>query len=225
MDFYYDYDSLLNILGGGVIFLIVLVFSIIVLGLIAYWKFYKKAGRKGWESLIPIYSYWVLIEISGLNWWWFLLLAIDIIFKVDIEGLTFAISICSFLGSFNCYYNIARRFGKDKTTSIFAGIFPLIFVFIVAFSKNAVFDASIPVNINGIFDTVNDNMGNNNHMNQNNIQDNNYEVNQSTTTVDSNKDVNCNTDNSDLQEYSYCGDCGMKLNKDVKFCPNCGRKK
>lgn len=220
MNFYSDYGWLSSILGGGFIIFIVLLITIIILGLIAYWKMFKKADRKGWESLIPIYSYWVLIEISGLNWWWFLLLAIDVIFRIEIEGLTFAANICGFLGGFNCYYNIARRFGKDKTTSIFAGIFPFIFVFIFAFSKNEVFDRSIPVSLNGIFDAPNDNVGNT--VNQNSYdyttsQNSNNEVNESTNSVD--------IDNNNLQEYSYCGDCGLKLDKDVKFCPNCGRKK
>jgi len=220
MNNYFDYSNLLNILGGGIIILIVLLIVIIFLWGVAYWKMFKKAGRKGWESLIPIYSYWVLIEISGLNWWWFLLFAIDVVFKIEIEGLTFAINMCGFLASFNCYYNIARRFGRDKTTSIFAGIFPFIFVLIFAFSKDIVFDTSIPVGVNGIFNTTGDNINNNSNMNTDNEQSNNNVLKQSTSTVDSGNDNNKN-----LQEYSYCGDCGLKLEKDVNYCPNCGRKK
>lgn len=223
MNFYSDYDSIISFFSGGLVLFAVIIIAFIILELIAYWKIFEKAGRKGWKSLIPIYSYWILIEISGLNWWWFLLLCIDVIIKKEIEGLTFAISIGNFLASFNCFYNIARRFGKDKITSILAGIFPIFFIFIFAFSKNDIFDANIPVSVNGIFGTPSDNMGNNNYINQNNSQGNYYEMNQSTSTVVSDKNVN--SDNIDLQEYSFCGDCGLKLNKDVKYCPHCGRKK
>ena len=180
-----------------IVFLIIV--PLIVVGIVANWKLFKKTGRDGWKSLIPIYSSWVLIEISGLNWWWFLLLVINFTFSYQIEELTFAINICSFLAIFNCYYNIARKFGRDKTTSIFAGIFPFIFVLIFAFSNDIVFDTDIPVSVNGIFGTPVNNMGN------------------------SNDNVGSDIDN--LQKYSYCGNCGLKLDNSARFCPNCGRKK
>ena len=141
----------------------------------------------------------MLNEIAGLEWWWFLLLIIDVVFKIEIEGLTLAISICSFLASFNCYYNIAKKFGKDKTTSIFAGIFPFIFVLIFGFSKKEVYNASIPVSKNGIFGTP----------------EGNINTAQSTESVDMN---NFN------QDSVFCRNCGTKLNKDVRFCHHCGKE-
>ena len=221
MDFFTDYSWLFGILGGGIVIIILFVLALIVVGIVASWKLYKKAGRKGWEALIPIYGSWVLVEIAGLNWWWFLLLCVDIAFRITNNDLTLAINICGFLASFNCYYNIARKFGKDKTTSIFAGIFPFIFLLIFAFSKNNVYDINIPVNANGIFGNEENNYGNNSNYHDDmnrydsvNQQLNNEGIEQSTISVD-----------SDNSEYSYCGNCGLKLDKDIKFCPKCGREK
>ena len=46
-----------------------------VIQLIGKWEIFKKAGRKGWEAIIPLYSTWILMtEVAKLNWWWFLIL-------------------------------------------------------------------------------------------------------------------------------------------------------
>ena len=36
-----------------------------------------------------------------------------------------------------------------------------------------------------------------------------------------NKDRNIDNTN---REYSYCGNCGAKVSKDAKFCPECGKE-
>lgn len=221
MNYNYDvFDSVFALLGGGLIVIGILIIGLVVVEIIAYWKIFKKAGKNGWESIVPIYSYFVLVEIAGLNWWWFLLIIIDCVLQVEIEGLTFALNICGFLASFNCYYNIARRFGKDKTTSIFAGIFPFIFVLIFAFTKNDKYDASIPVSVNGIFGTVYSNVGSNQSTENVDNESNNIEA------INENNDNELSIDKDiSKQEHSYCGNCGLKLDSDVRFCPNCGKEK
>ena len=241
--FYYcysDFDSLYAVLGGGLLVIGILFLVFAIFAMVAIWNMYKKAGKGGWESIIPVYSYWVLVEIAGLNWWWFLLAVADsIVTTLDIDGLSRIANLVSLFASFNIYYNIAKKFGKSNGTSVCAGIFYFIFVFIFGFSKNEKYDASIPVSANGIFATPNSNAGNNNNNNnyQNNAsyQDNNNGTNQSTEVVDTNivnendntvkKDESKNENaKKDNQEHFYCGNCGTKLDKDVKFCPNCGKE-
>lgn len=43
------------------------------------WKLYKKAGRKSWEALIPVYNAVVLMQIIRRPKWWVVLLFIPII--------------------------------------------------------------------------------------------------------------------------------------------------
>ena len=73
----YGYDgwgALAAVLGGFLIIFLLIVIAVVVLMVVAEVKMYKKAGKQGWEAIVPFYSQWVLVEIAGLNWWWFLIL-------------------------------------------------------------------------------------------------------------------------------------------------------
>lgn len=214
---YSDFDSLYAVLGAGLIIFVVLIIALAVVSIIANWKMFKKAGKKGWECIVPFYSYWVLIEIAGLNWWWFLLIIADsVVTTFEIDGLSEIAGLVSLFASFNCYYNIAKKFNKNTGTSIFAGLFSFIFILIFGFSKNEVYNSSIPVSKNGVFGSPEAN---------NSYQGNN--MNQSTNIVD-NTNIQYNnagyTEQKSNQDHSFCGNCGTKLNKDVRFCPNCGKE-
>ena len=227
MNYYGDYGPAFAILGGLGIILILLIISFIVISIVASWKLFKKAGKNGWESIIPFYSTWILNDIAGLNWWWFILLILDVNFSFENDGITFVFSVCSFIATFNCYYNIAKRFGKDKSTCVLAGIFPVIFLMIFAFSKKEIYDGNIMVSANGIFGG--EGKKNNDSMNNYNNGNNNFNTNvynndqngQSTGTVDMNNNNNSNTV---VNSNSFCGNCGVKLGTNVRFCPNCGKE-
>ncbi len=61
--------------GGIIIYLLVIIFLIIV----PMWIIYTKAGQPGWAILIPIYNILVLLKIVGKPWWWLLLFLIPIV--------------------------------------------------------------------------------------------------------------------------------------------------
>lgn len=218
MFLYRDYDVIFSGLFGGLaifsMILILLIIALLVVYIVATWKMFKKSGKGGWESIVPFYSSWVLVEIAGLNWWWFLLFILGIILKVEFYNFSLSFNIFGFLASFICYYNIARKFGKDKTTAVFAGIFSFIFVLIFGFSKNEVYDASIPVSKNGILGSPGSDTN----------SSNNYDraVTPSTTFVDGKNDSSIFDEKS--ADHSFCGNCGTKLSKDMLFCPNCGKE-
>lgn len=54
-----------------------LAFAVFVI--VALWKVFVKAGRAGWEAIIPVYNAYVLIKIAGRPGWWLLLLLIPIV--------------------------------------------------------------------------------------------------------------------------------------------------
>ncbi len=58
-------------------------YIIIVLLLVAYhvglWKLFVKAGRQGWEALIPIYSFYIMLKLTGRPMWWMVLYFIPVI--------------------------------------------------------------------------------------------------------------------------------------------------
>ena len=55
----------------------VIVFIIlIILPFAGLWKLFEKAGKPGWEAIIPIYNWYVMIKLSGRPSWWIVLLFI-----------------------------------------------------------------------------------------------------------------------------------------------------
>ncbi|WP_224484472.1 signal peptidase I [Robertkochia aurantiaca] len=50
-----------------------------VIHFLGTWKLYKKAGRKPWEALVPVYNAVILMKIINRPWWWVILLFIPII--------------------------------------------------------------------------------------------------------------------------------------------------
>ena len=74
-----------SVIGGIIGFLVWA--AIIVLVFASCWKICEKAGRQGWEGIIPIYNYWVLAEIGGKPGWWGLMILIPCV------GIVFAITI------------------------------------------------------------------------------------------------------------------------------------
>lgn len=47
------------------IFMWIIAMAVAVVEIIGMWKVFKKAGKGGWEAIVPIYNIWTLFEISG----------------------------------------------------------------------------------------------------------------------------------------------------------------
>ena len=93
-----------TIVGALMIFLfIALVISIIQI--IAMWKLYKKAGEKGWKSIIPIYNLVILFKISGLSPW---LIFVYFAAVIPFIGWIAPIALNAILS-----YKLAKSYGKD----------------------------------------------------------------------------------------------------------------
>ena len=105
-----------GIIGGivGAIFWLV----VLVLLLASLWKICVKAGRQGWEGIIPIYNYWVLAEIGGKPGWWGLLMLVPCV------NIVFLFLIC---------IAVAQSFGKSAGFGIGLALLSPIFFPILAF--------------------------------------------------------------------------------------------
>lgn len=134
--------------------LILFIIGFVVVVIIAEWNFFKKCEKNGWEVLIPFYNTWVLIEISGLNWWYFLIILSPTIISL-ILGTTILnglLTILSLFTYFLIYYNIAKKTKQNEILFGILGIFaPFIAIMILGFSKNINYDKNIEVDPNGIF--------------------------------------------------------------------------
>jgi len=58
---------------------LVIYFLIIVIVLVSQWKIYTKAGEPGWKGIIPFYSTWVGLRLTGRPKLWMLWLFIPIV--------------------------------------------------------------------------------------------------------------------------------------------------
>ena len=85
-------SHLLEGLTGGLLILTLVLFLIFIAALVVIVigevKLFQKAGKPGWAAIVPFYSTYVLVEIAGLNWWYFLIAISGAIFNLlGIDGL------------------------------------------------------------------------------------------------------------------------------------------
>jgi len=97
---------------------IVLLFLIITVE--SLWIIYKKAGKEGWASIVPIYNIIVLLEIVKKPTWYFLLLIIPFVNIIIVIWMT---------------NQLSQRFGKGEGFTIGLIFLPFIFYPLLGMSK------------------------------------------------------------------------------------------
>lgn len=113
--------------GGGIVagifalVMFVIYLAIIAAMLISLWKVYVKAGRKGWEGIVPIYNIYVLTQIVGRPWWWLILCLIPVVNIIPF------IILC---------IDLALSFGRTLLFGIGLALLGFIFFPILAFGKD-----------------------------------------------------------------------------------------
>lgn len=152
----YDDTALAGIFAaaaGVIIVVILLLIAYAVFALIGMWKLYVKAGQPGWKCLIPFYSNWTLVEMVGLNWYWFLLsIASTIISVLGLSSLSFVGTIAGIFGNVMICYNMSKKLHKDTGWIVLAVIFNGIVLPIMGYSKNITWDKDAVVTPNAFFD-------------------------------------------------------------------------
>lgn len=103
--------------------------AIIILYLAAFWKIFKKAGRPGWYSIIPILGMFELIKISKKPGWWLILMLIPIV------QIIFYLLV---------YIELAKAFGRSTAFGVLLlWLFPIGFL-ILGFGKSKYVYAAPP---------------------------------------------------------------------------------
>ena len=108
-DFFGIFAAVIGMFIGVIIFALILV----VLIYAAYWSIMKKAGKEGWDGIIPIHNEVCLLEICGIPKWWWLLNLVP-----GVGTLIFTIILAIY---------VARSFGKTGGYAV--GLIFLPFVF------------------------------------------------------------------------------------------------
>ncbi len=104
--------------GAGMISLVWL--AVTILMLVSLWRVYAKAGRPGWASLIPIYNFYVMLQIAGKPGWWLLLMFVPVVNLV--------IALLTVVG-------VAKSFGKGGGFAAGLIFLPFIFYPVLGFGE------------------------------------------------------------------------------------------
>ncbi len=99
----------------------ILSLALAVLGIVAMWKIFEKAGEPGWAAIIPFYNLYVLFKITWGNGWKFLFLLIPI------ANIVFAIITM---------VKLAKAFGKSGGFVVGLIFLSIIFYCILAFDQS-----------------------------------------------------------------------------------------
>lgn len=102
-------------------------FIVCILVIVGNWKIYKKMGRQGWESIVPIYNEYVLCDVLYGNGWKFLLILIPI------YNIYFVIKLC---------IDLAKAFNLGVGFAIGLLLLPFVFNLILAFGGAQYMDGS-----------------------------------------------------------------------------------
>jgi hypothetical protein len=91
---------------------------LVVAALAGLWKTFEKAGRPGWEGIVPIYNLVIMLQIIGKPLWWIVL------FFIPIVGLVAAILVG---------IAFAEKFGKGAGFGVGLALLPFVFYPILGF--------------------------------------------------------------------------------------------
>lgn len=194
----------------GIIILVALACWII--GIIGQWKAFKKAGKGGWEAIIPIYNTIVMCQISGVSTWWVLIyfLGSIVLNIIPVIGsiASMAVSIY-FLVLLNV--SVARSYGKSDGYA--AGLIFLAPVFwLLIGGKNTQYLGPKPMK-DVVMDFIN--KGNSGSQPQYNQPQQPYAQPQ--------QPMNGVPVNGPVTE-KFCTSCGYKVTNGERFCPGCGKE-
>lgn len=111
--------------------------AIFVFICIVMWKIFEKAGEDGWKSLIPIYNIIVYFKIIGLQWWFIFIVLSPVI--CIITGIWGFISIANLAALGTIIYSsikLGQCFGRDSSFIVGLCLLSIVFMAIIAFSKD-----------------------------------------------------------------------------------------
>ena len=113
--------------SSGAGFIGIVYVAVIVLVLVALWHIVAKAGRPGWEGIIPIYNYYVLLKIIGRPGWWLIL------YFIPFVNIVIGIIVL---------YELSKSYGKSGGFTVGLIFLPFIFFPILGFGEARYLGAS-----------------------------------------------------------------------------------
>lgn len=194
----------------GIILLIIglVAMAIAVIGIIGQWKAFKKAGKNGWEAIVPIYNMVVCCQISGVNPWWVLIYFIGstVLNIIPVVGSLLSLALDVYF-LILLYVSVAKSYGKSNGFA--AGlIFLSPFFWLVLGGKNTQYVGPTPMN-DVVMNFVNEKI-----------------LNKGPQATAANPTVQPTVaPEAPVQpEVKFCTGCGYKITNGERFCPGCGKE-
>lgn len=189
-DYGYDVGSTVATGFGAILgilaFIYILCIAVSIFTIVCNWKVFKKAGKHGWESIIPIYNTIVLLEITKLPMWYLVL---------------FFVPIGNIVVLFLIYIELAKKFGQSTLFGIGLVFLTPIFMAILAFNKNYVYQVD-----NGLSSNTTVTYANENPQPVEPVVQPIQQTEQSTV------------------HPNNCPNCGAAVNSNDRFCMYCGKQ-
>lgn len=113
-----DSNIVIGLFVLGFLMFFLLIMAVIIAG---QWMVFRKAGEPGWFALIPILNLYILVKISGKEWWW------TIFFLLPILNLVATIVV---------NLALAAKFNKPPAFAVGLMFLPFIFLLILGFGDS-----------------------------------------------------------------------------------------
>ena len=117
--------SVLQVIFGIISAYIVLFLALLAFMVICWWKIFKKAGKEGWEAIIPIYTNIVALQITNNPMW---LIVVFLVPGLNAIGLP--------LYSILVAINLSKAFNKEGAFALLLIFVPIVGYPILAFGKD-----------------------------------------------------------------------------------------
>ncbi|MGN6645645.1 MAG: DUF5684 domain-containing protein [Cytophaga sp.] len=117
--------TMIQAMGAAFIGILIFFIAMMIFMIVCNWIIFEKAGRKGWESIVPYYNIYVLFQFIGRSLWNILWIFLPIV------------GIIVFLIKMNV--SLAKSFGKGTGFALGLIFLSPIFHAILAFDKSIVY--------------------------------------------------------------------------------------
>lgn len=117
--------SVLQVIFGIISAYIVLFLALLAFMVICWWKIFKKAGKEGWEAIVPIYSNIVALQITNNPIWLIVVFLVPGLNAIGLPLYTILVAI-----------NLCKAFNKEGAFALLLIFVPIVGYPILAFGKD-----------------------------------------------------------------------------------------
>lgn len=142
------YDTqLVEMLAAAMVTISVVVVVLYVITVIAYWQIFKKAGEKGWKSLIPVYNSYIMYKISWKTSMFWIEIALGVLYSIlygisyssgsaVLSVLAYIVYIAVIVIGIMVLHKLSKAFGHGVGFTVGLVLLSPIFILILAFGSS-----------------------------------------------------------------------------------------